>query len=44
MKTHTSTAGSGITQINTEQLKEQIIRHLHSTLGTDVNKASPQAW
>jgi len=28
----------------TEQLKESIIKHLHSTLGTDVNKASHQAW
>ncbi|OCW96091.1 glycogen/starch/alpha-glucan phosphorylase [Alishewanella sp. HH-ZS] len=27
-----------------EQLKESIIKHLHSTLGTDVNKASHQAW
>ncbi|SEH88684.1 starch phosphorylase [Rheinheimera pacifica] len=44
MKKHTSTASTGVTQINTEQLKDQIIRHLHSTLGTDVNKASPQAW
>ncbi|MDX3775611.1 glycogen/starch/alpha-glucan phosphorylase [Chromatiaceae bacterium AAb-1] len=30
--------------VATEQLKERIIRHLHSTLGTDINKASPQAW
>ncbi|WP_215397559.1 glycogen/starch/alpha-glucan phosphorylase [Rheinheimera oceanensis] len=44
MKKHTSTASTGVTQISTEQLKDQIIRHLHSTLGTDVNKASPQAW
>jgi len=28
----------------TEQLKSEIIKHLHGTLGTDVNKASPQAW
>lgn len=28
----------------TEQIKESIIKHLHSTLGTDVNKASHQAW
>ncbi|MDZ7901232.1 MAG: hypothetical protein U5L01_01200 [Rheinheimera sp.] len=26
------------------ELKEKIIRHLYGTLGTDVNKASPQAW
>lgn len=26
------------------ELKDRIIRHLHGTLGTDVNKASPQAW
>ncbi len=26
------------------ELKDKIIRHLHGTLGTDVNKASPQAW
>ena len=26
------------------ELKERIIRHLHGSLGTDVNKASPQAW
>ena len=29
---------------NAIELKERIVRHLHSTLGTDVNKASPQAW
>lgn len=44
MKKQTSTASTDVVQINTEQLKEQIVRHLHSTLGTDVNKASPQAW
>ena len=44
MKKQTVSASTGMSQINTEQLKEQIIRHLHSTLGTDVNKASPQAW
>ena len=44
MKKQTVSASTGVSQINTEQLKEQIIRHLHSTLGTDVNKASPQAW
>ncbi len=30
--------------VATEQLKERIVKHLHSTLGTDINKASPQAW
>ncbi|WP_290609867.1 glycogen/starch/alpha-glucan phosphorylase [Arsukibacterium sp. UBA3155] len=34
-------AASGAT---TEQLKQNIIKHLHSSLGTDVNKASSQAW
>ncbi len=28
----------------TEQLKERIVKHLHSTLGTDLNKANHQAW
>ena len=43
MKKATSpkTAVSGAT---TEQLKQNIIKHLHSSLGTDVNKASSQAW
>ncbi len=44
MKKYTSLADTGTTQINTEQLKANIVRHLHATLGTDVNKASPQAW
>lgn len=44
MKKQALSANTGVTQINTEQLKDQIVRHLHSTLGTDVNKASPQAW
>jgi starch phosphorylase len=29
---------------STEELKNNIIKHLHGSLGTDVNKASPQAW
>lgn len=29
---------------NATEMKELIIRHLHNTLGTDVNKASRQAW
>jgi starch phosphorylase len=29
---------------STEELKNSIIKHLHGSLGTDVNKASPQAW
>ncbi|MBV2129791.1 glycogen/starch/alpha-glucan phosphorylase [Arsukibacterium indicum] len=29
---------------STEQLKQNIVKHLHSSLGTDVNKASSQAW
>lgn len=33
-----------LTTITTEQLKERIIKHLHSTLGTDANKAGQQAW
>ena len=44
MKKHTSSASTGAQQLNTEQLKDKIVRHLHATLGTDVNKASPQAW
>lgn len=44
MKKHTSSASTGTQQLNTEQLKDNIVRHLHATLGTDVNKASPQAW
>lgn len=41
----TSTASAASTaNTATEQLKESIIKHLHSTLGTDVNKASHQAW
>jgi glycogen phosphorylase len=44
MKKHTSSASAGTKQLNTEQLKDKIVRHLHATLGTDVNKASPQAW
>ena len=44
MKKHATAAAPALEQISTEQLKQQIIRHLHATLGTDVNKASPQAW
>ncbi|GAB59260.1 glycogen/starch/alpha-glucan phosphorylase [Rheinheimera nanhaiensis] len=44
MKKHATAAASELEQTSTEQLKQQIIRHLHATLGTDVNKASPQAW
>lgn len=29
---------------STEELKNSIIKHLHGSLGTDVNKANPQAW
>lgn len=40
-----STANRAVAQRpDAAHLKESIIRHLHSTLGTDVNKASPQAW
>ena len=44
MKKHTATADAPRTAPGTEQLKDNIVRHLHATLGTDVNKASPQAW
>ncbi|MDP5135431.1 glycogen/starch/alpha-glucan phosphorylase [Rheinheimera baltica] len=44
MKKHSAPAATGAVQISTEQLKDQIVRHLHATLGTDVNKASPKAW
>jgi starch phosphorylase len=42
-KTSTAKAASAANTA-TEQLKQSIIKHLHSTLGTDVNKASHQAW
>lgn len=42
-KTSTASAAKAANTA-TEQLKESIIKHLHSTLGTDVNKASHQAW
>lgn len=42
-KTSTAkTAQAAVTA--TEQLKERIVKHLHSTLGTDLNKANHQAW
>ena len=44
MKKHTSSASAGVNVLSTEQLKDKIVRHLHATLGTDVNKASPKAW
>lgn len=44
MKKHTETATTSVATLTTEQLKDKIIRHLHASLGTDVNKASPQAW
>uniref|UniRef100_A0A486XIG5 Alpha-1,4 glucan phosphorylase n=1 Tax=Rheinheimera sp. BAL341 TaxID=1708203 RepID=A0A486XIG5_9GAMM len=44
MKKHTATVAPMQGVLNTEQLKDNIVRHLHATLGTDVNKASPQAW
>ncbi len=30
--------------IKPDQMRENIVRHLHVSLGTDINKASPQAW
>lgn len=30
--------------INAEQFKESIIKHLHGTFGTDANKASKRSW
>ncbi|MEH8019141.1 glycogen/starch/alpha-glucan phosphorylase [Rheinheimera muenzenbergensis] len=44
MKKHTATEATPVARLNTEQLKDNIVRHLHASLGTDVNKASPQAW
>lgn len=44
MKKHTTTEATSVARLNTEQLKDNIVRHLHASLGTDVNKASPQAW
>ncbi|MCC5824741.1 glycogen/starch/alpha-glucan phosphorylase [Alkalimonas sp.] len=43
-KTTSKKPTSASLQLTAEQLKERIVRHLHATLGTDVNKASPQAW
>lgn len=41
----TSTAKAAAAAVTaTEQLKERIVKHLHSTLGTDLNKANHQAW
>lgn len=41
----TSTAKASTASVTaTEQLKERIVKHLHSTLGTDLNKANHQAW
>lgn len=44
MKKTSTTTKASATSVATEQLKERIIKHLHSTLGTDVNKANHQAW
>tara|TARA_R110002126_G_scaffold38993_19_gene116058 strand:+ start:10574 stop:13066 length:2493 start_codon:yes stop_codon:yes gene_type:complete len=44
MKKHTDAAATSVVTLSTEQLKDIIVRHLHASLGTDVNKASPQAW
>ena len=44
MKNTSTAKAANAANTATEQLKESIIKHLHSTLGTDVNKASHQAW
>jgi starch phosphorylase len=44
MKKASTTTSAVIDGASTEQLKQNIIKHLHSSLGTDVNKASSQAW
>ena len=44
MKKTSTAKAANAANTATEQLKESIIKHLHSTLGTDVNKASHQAW
>lgn len=44
MKKKDAKTSSATMHLSTEQLKDKIVRHLHATLGTDVNKASPQAW
>lgn len=42
-KTSTAKTAAAVSTA-TEQLKERIVKHLHSTLGTDLNKANHQAW
>ena len=44
MKKTSTAKAANAANTATEQLKQSIIKHLHSTLGTDVNKASHQAW
>ncbi|WP_333608199.1 glycogen/starch/alpha-glucan phosphorylase [Arsukibacterium sp.] len=44
MKKPSLAASKAAAANSTEQLKEKIVKHLHSSLGTDVNKASSQAW
>ncbi|MCC5452016.1 glycogen/starch/alpha-glucan phosphorylase [Rheinheimera sp. UJ51] len=44
MKKTTTAKAAASAATATEQLKERIVKHLHSTLGTDLNKASHQAW
>jgi starch phosphorylase len=31
-------------ELNKNDIKDAIVRHLHSTLGTDENKANDHAW
>lgn len=44
MKKTTTATPAAAAATATEQLKERIVKHLHSTLGTDLNKANHQAW
>ncbi|MCB5227424.1 glycogen/starch/alpha-glucan phosphorylase [Alishewanella sp. 16-MA] len=44
MKKNTTSKAASSAATATEQLKERIVKHLHSTLGTDLNKANHQAW
>lgn len=44
MKKTSTAKAAGAAVTATEQLKERIVKHLHSTLGTDLNKANHQAW
>lgn len=39
-----SAPNSTVPQVTVEEFKEAIIWHLHSTLGTDENKANDKAW